>query len=160
MKGKTAWKYWSPQSPPQPVKQASVVNPAPGEDHCAVEIIETPLSALRKRRHQAISLRNSAVKLTWWWLKWILRRRMRMRAIKIRLWRTRLEIKISFPTKDWRAVFVAVHFRIECTSNRSISGLTERVKVSVSNSIPKQEITLEGWHEFFKILVNRGKTNR
>ena len=54
--------------------------------------------------------------------------------------------------KYWRAVFVAVHFRIECTSNRSISpslsGLTERVKASVSNSTPKQEITVEGWHEF------------
>lgn len=59
--GKSAWKNCCSQSPPQPIRQASVEKTLLREDQSQTLTIVTPLYCRRKQHHQWISLLNSAL---------------------------------------------------------------------------------------------------
>ena len=71
--------------------------------------------------------------------------------MKTQLWRTHLDTNTNLPTSDWRDDFVVVRLCNHVCNKLSIpakrSESTDKVKLRVLSSTPKQVITGEGGHD-------------
>ena len=120
-------------------------------------------------------LRNSELRLIWWWVNVTFRNKQRICAMKTLLCRTHLDTKTNLPTRDWRDDFVVRLCNHVC-NKRSISAKqsksTDKLKSIVLNATPKQVITGEGgqdlaadsskprWQQLSKLVEMRSCQSR
>ena len=157
--GNSDWKYWSPHTPPQPVKQASVAKTVSGSLNLASGIRLTPLNSGKNlANHRMSALAYSLTLITPCSL--VARSKLSNHETKTRPCLTHLHTKWSFPNNTCSSfrevVYFFAHFFTASKVSLTRSGVTSITIWTVSKRIPRNTILVAGAHA---LLADSAKPN-